>query len=87
MRKHAVDILKQARLAMQSNLGCCEEGPADIVLLNQSLDKTVWIDAQPGLFCSFTLLHSERPKLHRVLAVLSAIGLKQNWFSNAQAKL
>ena len=26
---------------------------------------------------SLTLLHSEQPKLHRVLAVLSAIGLKQ----------
>ena len=25
--------------------------------------------------CSLTLLHSEQPKLHRVLAVLSAIGL------------
>ena len=29
-----------------------------------------------GLF--LTLLHSERPKLHRVLAFLSAIGLKEN---------
>ena len=30
-----------------------------------------------------TLLHSEWPKLHRVLAVLSAIGLKGNsQFSN-----
>ena len=27
-------------------------------------------------FFPLTLLHSERPKLHRVLAVLSAIGLK-----------
>ena len=26
--------------------------------------------------CSLTLLHSERAKLHRVLAVLSAIGLR-----------
>ena len=26
---------------------------------------------------SLTLLHSEQPKLHRVLAVLSAIGLKE----------
>ena len=25
--------------------------------------------------CSLTLLHSEQPKLHKVLAVLSAIGL------------
>ena len=28
-----------------------------------------------GLF--LTLMHSEQPKLHRVLAVLSAIGLKE----------
>ena len=28
-----------------------------------------------------TLLHSEWPKLHRVLAVLSAIGLKERMFS------
>ena len=29
---------------------------------------------------SLTLLHSERPKLHRVLAVLSAIGLNNILF-------
>ena len=32
------------------------------------------------LFCCLTLLHSEQPKLHRGLAVLSAIGLKgEGW--------
>ena len=30
---------------------------------------------QKGWLCALTLLHSERPKLHRVLAVPSAIGL------------
>ena len=28
-----------------------------------------------------TLLHSERPKLYAILAFLSAIGLKVNWYS------
>ena len=33
-------------------------------------------------WCLFlTLLHSEQPKLHRVLAVLSAIGLNERIFS------
>ena len=29
-----------------------------------------------ALIATLTLLHSERPKLHRILAVVSAIGLK-----------
>ena len=32
---------------------------------------------QKGMSLSSTLLHSERPKLYRVLAVLSAIGLNK----------
>ena len=38
------------------------------------------------MFVSLTLLHSERPKLHRVLAVLRAIGLNKfkNRFDNFQ---
>ena len=32
----------------------------------------------PHAHIFLTLLHSERPKLHRVLAVLSALGLKSN---------
>ena len=33
-----------------------------------------------------TILHSERPKLHRVLAVLSAMGLKKTFASNKKSK-
>ena len=32
--------------------------------------------ASHQVFSHLTLLHSEQPKLHRVLAVLSAIGLR-----------
>ena len=34
---------------------------------------------------ALTLWHSERPKLHRVLAILDAIGLKQSYFRGALA--
>ena len=42
--------------------------------------QTVWgfeDDSGMILFLILTVLHSERPKLHRVLAILSAIGLNK----------
>ena len=33
-------------------------------------------DNHPAMYMYLTLLHSEWPELHRVLAILSAIGLK-----------
>ena len=33
---------------------------------------------------SLTLFHSERPKLHTILAFLSAIGLRANSFKNCR---
>ena len=43
--------------------------------------KNLLLKEYKSKFFSLTLLHSEQPKLHRVLAVLSAIGLKVDPFS------
>ena len=40
--------------------------------------KTHSLVVQSIVYNSLTLLHSERPKLHRVLAVLSVIGLTKS---------
>ena len=42
-----------------------------IVVLQLRTGKMNWIKS-----VNFTLLHSEWPKLHRVLAILSAVGFK-----------
>ena len=53
------------------------------VLSDCSVNTTVSILPRINfLFLVITLLHSEQPKLHRVLAILSAIGLRIILISN-----
>ena len=52
----------------------------EIMKISSSHDYHIYLVVGQGFHCksldvSLTLLHSELPKLHRVLAVLSAIGL------------
>ena len=45
-------------------------------------DSFVWEDYSTTFLLCLTLWHSERPKLHTILAFLSVVGLKVNWWSN-----
>ena len=61
-------------------IGVCLIKPAQLHIYTQTIlgrgnvpDIVLYL----GTVGSLTLLHSERPKLHRVLAVLSAVGLNK----------
>ena len=43
----------------------------------ESLNTFLWL-REEDILIKLTLLHSERPKLHRVLAFLSVIGLNRH---------
>ena len=63
----AKNLLIEALSSFSSEHLCCQDSTACLTVLAHHI-KTVTQN--------FTLLHSEWPKLHRVLAILSAVGLR-----------